>query len=313
MSQALERVLRAQDNVIARRQALACGLSSDAVAYRIRPGGPWQRMLNGVYLGQTGPPVVAQMEMAALLHGGPGSVLTGSAALRGLGLTTAEPKSFDVLVPWSRRPESAGFVVTHRTARMPQRVICEGKRRYALVPRALADAARGLTDLAEVRALIAGVVQRGACPLHALTYEMEQGQIRHSARLRQVLAEVAEGIRSGPEAEFRDLIMQARLPAPQFNARLFAPDGSFIACPDAWWQDAGLAGEVDSREWHLGPDSWERTMRRHAKMTAHGILVLHFSPSQIRTSPGMVVSTIADALAVGRDQPALRITARSAM
>jgi hypothetical protein len=311
MSQALARILRAQDNVISRRQALACGLTSDAVVHRIRPGGPWQRLLNGIYLAQTGPPAVVQKEMAALLHGGPGSVLTGAAALRGLGLTTAEPQAFDVLVPLSRRPGSVAFVVTHRTARMP-RLIREGQRCYALAPRALADAARGLTDLGEVRALIAGAVQRHGCPLHALTVELAEGPTRNSARLRQVLAEVAAGVRSGSEAEFRDLIMRARLPIPMFNARLFAADGSLIAVPDAWWPDAGVAGEVDSREWHLSPDDWQRTMRRHAKMSAHGILVLHFTPSQIRSSPVAVAATIADTLRAGRGRAALTIVARAA-
>jgi very-short-patch-repair endonuclease len=97
-----------------------------------------------------------------------------------------------------------------------------------------------------------------------------------------------------------------------FNARLLAADGSFIAVPDAWWPDAGVAGEVDSREWHLSPDDWQRTMRRHAKMSAHGILVLHFTPSQIRSSPATVAATIADTLRAGRERAALPITARPA-
>ena len=311
MSQALAATLRAQENVISRRQALACGLTSDAVAHRIRPDGPWQRLLNGIYLAQTGPPAVAQKEMAALLHGGPGSALTGRAALRGLGLTTAEPVAFDVLVPAGRRPQSVAFVMIHRTARMP-RLIREGQRCYALAPRALADAARGLTDLAEVRALIAGVVQRGGCPLHALTRELGEGQIQNSARLRQVLAEVAGGIRSVSEGEFRDLIKRARLPMPMFNARLFTADGSFIAAPDAWWPDAGVAAEVDSKEWHLSPDDWQRTMRRHAKMSAHGVLVLHFTPSQIRLSPAAVAAIIAETLRAGRARAALPLVARAA-
>jgi hypothetical protein len=311
MSEALSAILRAQENVISRRQALACGLSNEAVVYRIRPGGPWQRLLNGIYLAQTGPPAVAQKDMAALLHGGPGSVLTGRAALRGLGLTTGDPDVFDVLVPARRRPGSVAFVVIHRTTRMP-RLIREGQRSYALAPRALADAARRLTDLAEVRALIAGVVQRGGCPLPALTRELGEGQIQNSARLRQVLAEVADGVRSVSEGEFRDLIKAARLPVPMFNARLFTADGDFIAVPDAWWPDAGVAGEVDSKEWHLSPDDWQRTMDRHAKMSAHGILVLHFTPSQIRSSPATVAATIAATLRVGRARASLPIVARPA-
>jgi very-short-patch-repair endonuclease len=76
-----------------------------------------------------------------------------------------------------------------------------------------------------------------------------------------------------------------------------------IAMPDAWWPDAGLAVEVDSREWHLSPADWERTMRRHARMTAYGIVVLHFSPRQIRSEPVTVVATIRAALSSVRTKP----------
>jgi hypothetical protein len=309
---ALAATLRAQEYVISRQQAFTCGLSRDALAHRARPGGPWQRLLPGIYLAQTGAPTVPQQEMAALLHAGTGSVLTGLAALHGLGLVAAQPHRFDVLVPATRRPGSTAFVRIHRTTQMPTRVIREGRRSYALAPRALADAARSLSEMSEVRALIAGAVQRRDCPLPALARELCGGQMRHSARLRRVLAEVASGVRSVVEAEFRDLIKGAKLPEPMFNARLLSSDGAFIACPDAWWPRAGVAAEIDSQEWHLSPDDWERTMRRHAHMSGHGILVLHFSPRQIRTYPAAVIAAITDALAAGAARPPLRLLTRAA-
>lgn len=104
-----------------------------------------------------------------------------------------------------------------------------------------------MTDLREVRALIAGAVQKRACPLDALVGELREGHSRGSARLRRVLEEVADGVRSVTEGELRDLIQSARLPAPMFNTRLFTADGRFIASPDAWWPEAGVAVEVDSR------------------------------------------------------------------
>jgi hypothetical protein len=308
---ALSATLKAQDHVISRRQALACGLTRDALTYRLRPDGPWQRLLAGVYLAQTGAPAAAQKEMAALLHAGPDGVLTGQAALRGLGISATEPVLFDMLVPLSRAPQSVAFVRIHRTARMPLRVIRDG-RSYALAPRALADAARSMSDPREVRALIIGAIQRGDCPQGALKYELNEGPRRHSALLRQVLAEAAEGVRSVVEAEFKELIDRSRLPKPMFNARLFTAAGTFIAAPDAWWPEAGVAAEVDSREWHLSPDSWEKTMRRHDVMISHGILLLHFSPAQIRREPAIVVAALADSLAAGRARPRLPIIARPA-
>jgi hypothetical protein len=51
------------------------------------------------------------------------------------------------------------------------------------------------------------------------------------------------------------------------------------------------------------PREWERTLARHARMSAHGIIVLHFTPGQIRTRPHEVASAIGDALAVRRGHP----------
>lgn len=309
---ALTAILITQHNVISREQAIRCGLTRDALAHRIRPGGPWQRLLPGVYLAQTGTPMLAQKEMAALLHAGPEAVLTGKAALRSLGIIAEEPAVVDVLVPVRRQPGSVSFAAIHRTARMPRQVIRKGGRLHTMPARALADAARGMTDLREIRALIAGAIQRGQCAPTALRQELDQGPIRHSAMLRRVLAEAADGIRSVAEAEFRDLIIRSRLPRPMFNARLFTVDGTFIAMPDAWWPEAGMAAEVDSREWHLKPADWENTLRRHAIMSGHGIIALHFTPAQIRSDPATVVSTIEDTLRAARARPALPILARAA-
>ena len=101
---------------------------------------------------------------------------------------------------------------------------------------------------------------------------------------RSVLGEVAEGIRSTAEGDLRDLIKKARLPMPLFNPSLYVGD-AFLAKPDAWWPDAGVAGEVDSREWPLSPEDWDRATRRHDLMGAAGIIPLHFSPKQIRREP----------------------------
>jgi hypothetical protein len=91
------------------------------------------------------------------------------------------------------------------------------------------------------------------------------------------------------------------------NPRLFAGD-ELLAIPDAWWPQAGVAAEVDSQEWHLSPDSWKATMARHARMSARGIIVLHFPPSRIRTAGREVAAEIRSALAAasGRDLPAVR-------
>jgi hypothetical protein len=237
------------------------------------------------------------------------SVLTGPAALRRHGLSGhqwgRELASYrrntvvDVLVPAVSQRADAGFARLHRTARLPELICASGGARFALPPRAVADAVRSMANLSDVRAVVAEAVQRNRCSVSQLAEELTCGPIRGSALLRQALAEVREGIRSSAEGDLHDLIVWARLPAPMFNPRLMVGK-DFLAIPDCWWPESGVAAEADSRAWHLSPADWENTMARHARMSAQGIIILHFSPAQIRTERKDVASTIRKALAAGR-------------
>lgn len=76
--------------------------------------------------------------------------------------------------------------------------------------------------------------------------------------------------------------------------------------------EAGVAAEVDSREWHLAPGDWERTLARHDRMSSYGIIVMHFTPAQIRRRPKAVAGMLGAALTAARDRPPLPVTARPA-
>ncbi len=110
-----------------------------------------------------------------------------------------------------------------------------------------------------------------------------------------------------PEADFRVLIRPGGLPMPVFNAQLFDADGTFIATADAWWQEAGVAAEVDSRAYHLAAEDQDRTSERHDKLTALGIFVLHFSPKRIRKDAPGVIKEIRQAIENGLQRPPLAI------
>jgi hypothetical protein len=211
---ALAVTLRKQQQVIARQQALAGGMTRDMLKHRVRADGPWQRLLPGVYLALTGTPTPDQQEMAALLYAGTGSVITGPAALDRQGVRAGGTGIVDVLIPVTRKRSSVSFARIHRTARMPGQVVVIGARDYAMVARAVADAARVTEDLRGVRALVASAVQARRCPLNLLIRELREGPWRGSAPLRRALAEVADGIRSAAEADLRDVIRKAGLPVP---------------------------------------------------------------------------------------------------
>jgi hypothetical protein len=306
---ALCTLIEKQARVITRTQALAGGLSRHALSHRLRVGGPWQPVLPGVYLTVTGAPTRVQREMAAILYGGRYTVITGAAALQYHRMPGPESDIIDILIPAMVKRQSVCGVMVHRTTHMPKQVMGPPLLNYALPARAAADAARWLTDLREVRALVAGAVQNKRCTVDELTEELRAGGLRDSALLRAVLAEVDDGVRSAPEAELRVLIGKAGLPMPMFNPSLYLLDGTFIAKPDAWWPEAGVAIEIDSRRWHFGPDDWERTMDRHTRLGEHSIVALHFTPHKLRSEPAFVVEKMTNAYKSGIRRPRLPIKA----
>ena len=293
--------------MITRKQALAVGMTDHALRRRLRPGGPWRSLLPGVYLAMTGTPTTLQLEMAAMLHAGSGSVITGLAALRCHHIRAELSDVVDVLVPASRQRRDAAFVRLHRTTRMPGRTWQVGPVRYTVLPRAVADAVRGMTSLRDVRAVVADAVQRGNCQVPDLVAELTAGPNAGSALFREALTDVADGIRSAVEGDLKNLLARSGLPMPLFNPSLYDRDGAFVARPDAWWPDLGIAVEVDSREWHMSPDDHAKTLARGRRMSKYQIIVLRITPKQIRSEPAEVMKDIRDALEGARGRPALNL------
>lgn len=305
----LRQVLQAQHQVITRQQALLCGLPPSTLDRYIAAGGPWQRLLPGVYLAVTGAATQDQREMAALLYAGPRSLITGSAAVRRHRLSPPGPNLVDVLIPWTDRRQSAGFVRVHRTRRMPTRRYRVGMIRFTKAPRAVADAARSLTRFDDVRHVVCAAVQRRVCTVAELTEELQAGPAAGATLFRDALTEIGDGVRSVAEADCRILILSSDLPKPMFNARLFDADGVFIATVDDWWPEAGVAAEVDSHAYHLSAEDQDRTTERHDRLVAHGILLLHFPPKRVRTDPAGVISDLRSAIEEGLRRAPLPITA----
>jgi hypothetical protein len=305
----LARILRSQYEVISRSQALECGMTRGTIEYRLRPDGPWRQLLPAVYLTVTGTATADQRDVAALLYAGPQSVITGPVAVRRHNLRCAGLNVLHVLVPADTRPKSTGFVQIQRTTRMPGDLYITGPIRFTSLARAVGDAARGMTRFSDVQALVCEAVQRGRCTLEELVGELNEGPTPGRRWYRMALAEISEGIRSGAEAQLKYLIDRSDLEQPMYNADLYTLDGIFLGRPDAWFQLAGVAAEVDSREYHMRASDYEQTTRRHNRMEAAGIHVLHWLPSTIRTEPRKVIEDLRAAIAAGRKCPPLPIRA----
>jgi hypothetical protein len=295
---------------VAPREALIeLGMSHSTISARCRPGKPWQRPIPGVIVFSNGTLTRQQLRRAALVHAGPDAVLTGieAARMHGVKRLPADQR-VHVLIPHRSGVSSWGFATVERTLHLPEPVEIDGLP-VAPLARALFDAARRMTRLDEVRAMIADAVQRGLCDPRDLKREIAEGSTIGSALPRRVVHEMDAGIRSAAEAWARTVVKRSRLPEPKWNARVYDATGELLGVPDAYWEEVGLALEVDSLEFHLGPADYERTVRKHTRLTAAGVVVLHVLPSHLRDKALTVINDLRRAYdqAAGRPPPLVHV------
>lgn len=94
-----------------------------------------------------------------------------------------------------------------------------------------------------------------------------------------------------------------------YNAKLFTLDGKFIAMVDGYWEEQGLAGEVDSKAYHLSVAAQDRDRDRHNKLIACGVNPMHFSPQRIQSDPSGVLRDVKAALLSNSGRPPLPVVA----
>lgn len=301
-------LLDRQYHVITRRQAREYGITVDAVKHRIKRG-DWQKILPGVYCTLAGPVSQDQKLMAALLYAGPRAVLTGAWAVRRYHLECAGLNEVHILVPPAVRVKSFSYVQIQRTARMPECVNSARAIRFAPLARAVGDAVRQLRNQDQVQAVVCAAVQKARCPLEELIKELEDGPNIGSALFRRALAELAAGIKSEAERDLKYRIERSGLEQPMYNASLYLLDGTFLGMVDTWWQRAGVAGEVDSRQYHFEAKDYQETLQRHNRIESAGVHLLHFLPMDIRQDWPKIRTSLRDALAAGMRNPPLPIVA----
>jgi hypothetical protein len=291
-----------QLGLVTAAQLAALGVRTGTTSRRVA-GGMWTRVLPGIHLVLGGLPVRLQRELAALLYCGAGAMLTGLTALRYYGVRAVglqhlevvredNPEPVHVLIPHARRRLSTGYVRAERTTRMPGSSVRRHGLELAPVARAVADAARRMRDRHDVDALVSEVVHRGLATIEEIRRELDDGQRRGSGLLRDAVEAVEAGARSGPEATVVRVFTEAKLPHVLYNVQLYGPDGEYIATPDAWLDDVGVAVEVDSVEHHADGEGFRRTIRRNARYAAAGVPVVTLLPTDIDASPTSVLATV---------------------
>jgi hypothetical protein len=282
-----------QDELVTRAQALQY-LTEDEL--RAKLGKTWRVALPGIYASSTNDLSARQRLRAAVLHGGPTAMLSDTSALLGYQLPFIPTDDVArVLVADNVQRASREFVVVRRTTRLPRPVIVAG---LPLAParRALSEFILRHPDQRESLAVAAAAVQLGRVALAELVEEAMLGPARGRPRLLRVIATLQAGIRSAPEADFREIVLRSRgLSEPLWNCLLLLPDGRKIS-PDALWIDSGVVHEVNGRRYHsaalAGEDAFEDMQRRSDLRVTAGLTVLHNSPNRIRTDGAAVIREI---------------------
>ena len=312
----LAHLLRPGAAVATHAALVELGVPLSTVTNRIRPGGPWQRLLPGVVLAHSGTPTRFEKRLGALRYGGDDAVLTGLDALAEMHVRTAErlvDRKIHLLIPHSSQRSSHGFAVVTRTRRLPQPVTRRGLR-CAPLARALVDACRQIERLDDVRELVADAVQNHRCDPRDVLAEVKAAARQRTALTRAVLKEIAAGIRSVAEARLREEFRRRGVPEPVWNAELLTRDGEFVAAPDAYWAAYGVALELDSMAWHLSPDRYRRTQQRQRSLVVHNVDVLPVAPQDAIENPAALCEQVMQKLrnAAARSLPDLVVRERRA-
>jgi hypothetical protein len=302
-------LFRRQGNVATHAELTAEGLAPSTVTRRQRARGPWTNPFPGVVIGHSGTPTPDERGRAALKYAGRGAVLTGLSALRRLGFRCPAGEEH-ALVPHERHRQSYAGLLVERTRRSPRVVVVRGMP-CAATQRALFDACRRLSQLDEVRELVAHVIQSGGCTVEAFGAEVDAGARGRSALSREVLEEVGAGVRSAAEARVRALLRRGGLPTPRWNVDIIDAHGRFIGCADAVWSRVGVVLELDSMAWHLAPAQYRRTQKRQRRLAIPGLLVLPASPGEIFADPERFVADVREALLEGAKRPPPMVTYRA--
>lgn len=183
-----------------------------------------------------------------------------------------------VLIPSNRRRNSAAFVLVSRTRRMPEPVEIEGCR-VAPVARAAVDACLDTKDTELIRRIVHELVHSGRCTVAKLRAELDANQTRRSARMRAVLVEFADGIRTGAQAQCSRRFADAAIPEPLWNGRVVEEaTGRVAVLPGPIWPEHGVVLDLDPSPAGIEPAaSRRRWVSGVLRMT-----VAHVAPSDVR-------------------------------
>lgn len=275
----LSALAQAQHGVVARRQLLAAGMGTEAIALRLRHG-RLHRLHAGVYAVGHSTLTPEGRWMAGLLAAGPQAVLSHVSAAGLWGLLQDGGELIDVTAPRSAR--SRGLLRRHVSA-LPGDEVTEHRGLPVTTPsRTLLDIALIVSRAALERAIReVEFLRLPIGPPFDVMLRRHAGR-RGIVRFRECLQRAGWGegfTRSRLEDRFLLLANRAGLPPPATNASIRV--GGKTLEIDCVWRDVRLAVELDGHAAHGTRAAFEADRERDRTLQAAGWRVIRVTWRQL--------------------------------
>jgi len=279
-------ILSGQGGVIARRQALAAGLSTTAINRRLRRR-EWARVHPGVYVDHTGPLTWHQRAWAAVLFSWP-AALSHDSAVRAIlrdGTQSLDDTTVDVAVDRGRSLVAPSGVRLHRLADFENRVRWHADPPTVTYEDAVLDlAAAAGSDLDAVGVLTRACGTRRTTADRLLTRLGERRRIGRRAWLSSVLRDIADGICSVLEHGYLVKVERAHgLPTGTRQQPGRSSRGKVYR--DVSYDEFGLIVELDGRAFHDSTAARDRDLDRDLDAATEGRETVRLGYGQIFERP----------------------------
>jgi hypothetical protein len=267
-------LIRLQEGVFSRNQALENGFTGKMIDARVRSG-TWRVVCRGVYtdtaahLGRPG------MLWAAVLSAGRHAVLSHESAAEKVGLAAGAGREIHVTVPYGRVVAAVPGVVIHRSRRALQAALAECALPCTSAEETVLDLVDGSDTFNDMCGWVTRALNRPRTPALkrgaavALRDAMgRRGRLRWRPILGDMIHTTITGDHSVLEHRYeRDVERAHHLPSPDRQVPFTNPDGS------RGWRDRAYSGyrvviELDGQLYHVPESIWDDKERDNAAIEA---------------------------------------------
>jgi hypothetical protein len=292
-----EKLVRRQQGVLSRRQAIACGITDEKIEAALRAG-RWSRLHPGVYATSSGPPLRQAQLWAAVLRAGRGAVLSHESAAELAGLIERPTPKIHVTIPTRRTLHRIPGVIVHRSARVEASRHPTRTPPQTRVEETIVDLTQTAWCLDDAVGWLARAVGARVTTTARLRSAMKQrSRLRWRVPLTQAVADVGAGCHSLLELRYLRNVERAHgLPAA--DRQVVSRRGQRKIFDDVRYREYRTRVELDGRAAHPDAQRW-RDMRRDNEAVLDGDHALRYGHGDIDESPCLVAVQVAVVLRNG--------------